>query len=406
MFVTGVGLVTPHGDDPSEVFRRLCAGESAFRKCRFEEPGRETELILARTEWDPGSELTALQMVAMDPAAQVGYAAGRRALEHSGILDRPDLLRAAGLYFGASFGGHTLSDSLGVFYGRKSRRYKPTTVARTMPNATAAHLSMANGMEGPACTYSVSCASSGTAIGEAYRAIRDGYLDCVVAGGTQSALADALLGGWEAMSVLATEHPDGPAASVRPFDRARTGFGLGEGAAVLVLECETQVEARGAEPLAEIIGYGASSDAFSLTQPAKGGQVRSMAAALTDAGVPPEAVGYVNAHATGTKVGDVVECSAIREVFGDHAATLPVSSTKSMHGHLVEAAGALEFTIAVLALVHQRIPPTANLTDPDPECDVALVRGTSLQIPDLDVVLSNSFGFGGSNVSLLARRVS
>ena len=404
VMITGMGLLSPHGDDPEDVFRRVCAGESAIRRIHLEAEGREMDALLARPEWDPAAELTPLQMVAMDPAAQMGFLAGSRALAQAGLVGAEALLRDAGLYFGASFGGASLDGVFEVFYDKKSRRVKPGSVARIMPNAVTAHLSMAHGIQGPACTYSVACATSAMAVGEAFRAIRDGYLDCAVVGGTQATATHAWISAWSTMAVLAREHPDGPEASVRPFDAARTGFALGEGAAALVLESEERARSRGAQPLAELAGYGCSSDAFNITRPSLEGQVRCMADTLADAGVAPEAVGYVNAHATATRVGDVVEIAAVKELFGDHARRLAISATKSMHGHLIEAAGALELALTVMAVRRGHLPPTANLTDPDPECDLDCVPGTGRAAPDLEWAMSNSFAFGGTNVSLLVRR--
>jgi len=205
--------------------------------------------------------------------------------------------------------------------------------------------------------------------------------------------------------VLAKEHADGPGASSRPFARDRTGFVLGEGAAVIALESEAAAQARNAAPIAEIVGYAGASDAHNLTQPAADGQVRAMRLALADAGIVPESIGYVNAHATATIAGDRIEIDAIKQVFAEHAHKLAVSATKSMHGHLVGAAGALEFAITALALNKRRVPPTANLTEPDPECDLDCVPCAGREMPDLAVALSNSFAFGGSNAVLVAKRV-
>jgi 3-oxoacyl-[acyl-carrier-protein] synthase II len=274
-----------------------------------------------------------------------------------------------------------------------------------MANAPAAHVSMRYGMRGPSLTYSIACASSAVAIGEAFRAIRDGYLDRALAGGTEAMLNDGSIVAWEALSVLATEHPDGPAASSRPFAADRSGFVLGEGSAALMLESEDAMRQRGAEPIAEIVGFGTSSDAHNLTQPAVEGQVQALRAALADAGLAPESIGYINAHATATMVGDKVEIDAIKTTFGEHAHRLAVSSTKSMHGHLVGAAGALELAITLLALKKRRLPPTANLTLPDPACDLDCVPCRGRPAPDLEYALSNSFAFGGSNAVLVARRV-
>lgn len=389
------------------MFDRVFAGESAITRVRSGQGVMAGDVLLARAQWSPDKELTAIQKVVMDPVAQMGFLAAKRALAHAGLTDAPDLLSKAGVYMGCGIGGaETYEYGYEMYYAGRARRVKPTTVPRVMPSAAAAHISMGFGIKGPSQTYSVACASSAAAIGEAYRAIRDGYLDCVIAGGTEAMLSGAVVIAWEAMGVLAKEHPDGPGASVRPFDVARTGFALAEGAGVLILESERHAQARGAARLGEIVGYGAASDAHNLTQPSRDGQVRAMRAALADGGLPPEAVGYINAHATGTQVGDAVEVQAIKEAFGAHAHSLAVSSTKSSHGHLVGAAGAVELGITLMALAQGRIPPTANLDHPDADCDLDCVPRQGRAVPGLDCAMSNSFAFGGSNVSLVVRRVA
>lgn len=403
--MTGLGLITPLGDEADAVFDAAYAGRSGIRRVRSGREGVDADVLLGIADWHPDQEITPLQKVGMDPAAQMGFLAAERALRQAGLDDAHPLLADAGVYFGCGLGGaETTEDGYLSYHTGTKRRAKPTMVPRIMPNAAAAHISMTHGIRGPSHTYSVACTSSAAAIGEAYRAIRDGYLECAVTGGTEAMLVDGVLIAWEALGVIAKEHPDGPEASVRPFDLARTGFALAEGAGALILESEAGARERGAPILGEVVGYGASSDAFNLTQPSQEGQVRAMRAALRDADLPPEAVGYVNAHATGTKIGDVVEVRAIKEAFGRHAATLAVSSTKSVHGHLVGAAGAVELALTLMTLNRGRLLPTANLTDPDPECDLDLVPLQGRPAPDVDVALSNSFGFGGSNVSLLVRR--
>jgi 3-oxoacyl-[acyl-carrier-protein] synthase II len=205
---------------------------------------------------------------------------------HAGLDGRADLLENAGACFGAGYGARSFDETSIAFHVQKTRRVKPTTIPRPMPDATAAQVSIALGVKGPTCTHNNACVSSSMAIDEAIRAIRDGYLNCVIAGGAQASLSEPVLCNWGAMAVLASEHPDGPGASVRPFDQARTGFALGEGAAVLVLECEDHAQARGAKPLAQIVGYGASSDAFNIAQPSEDGQARALIATLADAGIP------------------------------------------------------------------------------------------------------------------------
>jgi 3-oxoacyl-[acyl-carrier-protein] synthase II len=405
VFVTGIGLVTPHGSDPEAVFERLYRGESAIRKVRSGTTDFGSDALLAQSEFDPSDYIPKLQLVVMDRVSQMAAVAAHRALDESGLLANDAGPADMGVYVGCGLGGsHALQDAYRVYFERRSRRLKPATVPLIMANAPAAHISMRFGLTGPSLTYSIACASSGVAIGEAFRAVRDGYLERVIAGGAEAMLNDGSVSAWEVLGVLAREHPDGPGASSRPFARDRTGFVLGEGAAMVILESEAATAARERSPLAEIVGYGAASDASNLTQPAVDGQVRAMRAALADSGLAPESIGYVNAHATATPAGDRIEIDALKRVFGAHARRLAVSSTKSMHGHLVGAAGALEFAVTVLALGKRRVPPTANLTVPDPECDLDCVPGRGRELPDLAVAMSNSFAFGGSNAVLVARR--
>jgi len=398
-------LVSPHGDDPDEVFERLYAGESAIRKVRSGTEDSSVDVLLAMAEFDPAGTIPKTQLFLMDRNSQMAVVAAHRALTNAKLIAEDRGPAAAGIYMGCGLGGaNAMQEAYRIYYQRKSRKVKPSSVPLIMANAPASHISMRYGILGPSFTYSIACSSSAVAIGEAFRAVRDGYLDCAVAGGTESMLNDGAIVAWEALSVLAKEHPDGPAASSRPFAKDRTGFVLGEGAATLVLEEAGAARARGARPIAEIVGFGASSDAHNLTQPAVDGQVRAMRAALADARLVPEAIGYVNAHATATAAGDKIEIDALKQAFGDHARRLAVSATKSMHGHLVGAAGALEFAITLLALNKQRLPPTANLTVPDPECDLDCVPCRGRPALDLEYALSNSFAFGGSNAVLVARR--
>jgi 3-oxoacyl-[acyl-carrier-protein] synthase II len=405
VFVTGLGLVSPHGGDPGAVFERLYAGESAIRKVRSGSAEFGSDVLMAPSEFDPAGMIPKSQLFTMDRVSQMAVVAAYRALATAGLLADDRGPADAGIYMGCGLGGaQAIQDAYSTYYQRRSRKVKPTSVPLIMPNAPAAHVSMRFGILGPSLTYSIACASSAIAIGEAFRAMRDGYLDRALAGGTEAMLNDGTIVAWESLSVLAKEHPDGPAASSRPFAADRTGFVLGEGAAALVLESEEAMRAHGAQPLAEIVGYGASSDAHNLTQPALGGQVRAMRLALTDAGLEPATIGYINAHATATPVGDKVEIDAVKETFGAHAQQLAISATKSMHGHLVGAAGALELAITVLALQQRRLPPTANLTAPDPACDLDCVPCRGREAPGLEYALSNSFAFGGSNAALIVRR--
>jgi 3-oxoacyl-[acyl-carrier-protein] synthase II len=406
VFVTGLGFVSPHGEDPAAIFESICLGESAIRMVRSGTPEMGADVLLASIEFEPGDRINKVDGLFMARAAQMAVVATRNALEHSGLLVEGRGPEEAGVYMGCGLGGaEVLQHSYSIYFERRKRRGRPTTVPMIMANGPASQVCMQFGIYGPAHTYSIACASSSVAIGEAFRSIRDGYTDVVIAGGAEAMLNDGSVAAWQAVGVIAKEHQDGAGASCRPFDLERTGLVLGEGAATLILESEERALARGAECLAEIVGFGASSDAHKLTEPSVDGQERAIRNALEDAGLPAHAVGYINAHATGTPAGDPVEIEAIERAFGAAAQDVAISSTKSMHGHLVGASGALECGLTALALQQRRIPPTANLTVPDPECDLDCVSDVNREAPDLEAALSNSFAFGGSNATLVLRRV-
>jgi 3-oxoacyl-[acyl-carrier-protein] synthase II len=272
-----------------------------------------------------------------------------------------------------------------------------------MNNAAAGHISIDHGLRGPSFTYSTACSSSAIAIGEAYRAIRHGYVDAAIAGGAESLLTLGTIRAWEALRTLAVTDTQDPAASCRPFSKDRTGLVLAEGAGMLVLETLDRASRRGARIHAEVIGYGAASDASHLTRPGEEGQVRAIRLALADAGSSPDEIDYINAHGTATLAGDVIETLAIKKVFGERAAHIPVSSTKSMHGHLMGAVGAVEFIASIMAIGRGAVPPTANLRVPDPECDLDYVPNIGRPGVAVRTVMSNSFAFGGSNAVLIGR---
>ena len=405
VFITGIGLVSPHGSDPNKVFDKIYQGESAIKMIRSGTTEFGSNVLLARTEFDPTGIISKPHQVFMDRVSQMAVVAAHHALENAGLFSDGTDLSSTAVYTGCSLGGsQTIQDAYKRYFSN-NRVARPTTVPLIMPNAAAGHISMRHKLRGPSQNYSIACASSSTAIGEAFRAIRDGYQDRIVTGGTEAMLNDGSICSWEALTVLAKEHPEGAHASCRPFAKDRTGLVLGEGASILILESEAMVEKRNAEPLAEIVGFGSSSDAHNLTQPSAEGQVRAMRIAVNDAGIDSTKIGYINAHATGTGAGDKVEIDAIKLLFKDHAQNIAVSSTKSMHGHLLGAAGALEFAITVMALKNKQIPPTAHLKDQDPECDLDCVPFTGRSSPELDYALCNSFAFGGSNAVLIAKHV-
>jgi 3-oxoacyl-(acyl-carrier-protein) synthase len=405
VFITGIGIASPLGNNLPEAFERALKGDSAILSQRVGQGDRERDVIVAPADISSEEIAQSPSARTMARVSKLAVVATNHALQDANLLHADDHLRDAGMYSGCGLGGgEVLQDLYDRYLGTNPRRVKVASVPMTMSNGPAAHASIAFGIRGPTLTYSIACASSTVSLGEAFRAIADGYLSIAVAGGSESMLNDGSLSAWKALRVIADLHPDGASASCRPFDRDRTGMVMGEGAAFLVLESEASVQSRGAKPMSELIGYGTTSDGHNLTQPLSEGQVRAMSLALDCSGTPREAVGYINAHATGTAGGDPVEIKAIRDTFGSHAHRLAVSSTKGVHGHLVGATGALEAALTIAALQAGHIPPTANLTNPDPACDLDCVPLESREAPDLEYAISNSFAFGGTNASLLFRK--
>ena len=399
--VTGLGVVSAIGDGSEAFFEALVAGRSGVQLL----PGI-ADTVGASAPFAESGHFTAMEAAALDRFAQfalvaAGQAIGQAALE-AGQLHGP----RAGVYFGSGIGGAgTIEASYRALLG-PTGRVNPMSIVRTMANAGAAQISMRHGIRGPSLNYSIACASAAVAIGEAFRAIRDGYLDVAIVGGAEALLVPGIVAGWNAMRVLARPVPGAPETSCRPFSSDRTGLVLGEGAGALVLESFEHAAARGARTLAELAGYGISSDASHLTKAEPEGQALAMRAALADAGLAASQVGYVNAHGTATMVGDVAETRSIRDVFGDGAKDVAVSSTKALHGHLLGASGAVELIAALMALRTGIVPPTCHLDRPDPQCDLDYVPNVARRGVALEAVMSNSFAFGGTNAVLVARRAS
>jgi 3-oxoacyl-[acyl-carrier-protein] synthase II len=301
-------------------------------------------------------------------------------------------------------GAQTLESSFKTVYGAGEWRVRPLTVVMAMNNAAGAGVALRHGLRGPFANFATACSSSAMALGEAAQVIASGRADAMVAGGSEALLTPGTLAAWQALRTLAPADAADASASCKPFDKRRAGLVLGEGAAAFVLEDEERARRRGARIHALITGYGNTCDAAHLSRPDRDGQVRAMREALREAGLEPPAIGYLNAHGTATAVGDVVEAEAVNEVFGAAAATLPVSSTKSLHGHLLGGAGALEFAATLLALEQGVLPPTAFLEQPDPACRLRHVAQRAERGEPPRAAMSNSFAFGGSNVVLLAER--
>jgi nodulation protein E len=329
----------------------------------------------------------------LDRFAQFAVISAREAVTDAAIEWTPELRESSAVITGSCVGGQESEDLSYVdVYKLGRNRVHPLTIPRIMANAGASHISMEFGITGPGFTFSTACSSSAHAIGHAFWMVRSGAIELALAGGSEAPFSFGILKAWEAMRVVS---PD----TCRPFSRDRTGMVLGEGAATLVLEPLERAQARGAHVYAELVGFGMSSDASHITQPSADGAARAMRAALRDAGAQPDQIDYINAHGTATQVNDATETQAIRAVFGPHAGRIGVSSTKSMHGHALGAAGALEAAATILALDRAILPPTANFREPDPECDLDIIANVA-RVTDRTFALSNSFAFGGLNAVL------
>jgi 3-oxoacyl-[acyl-carrier-protein] synthase II len=406
--VTGLGLVGPFGSSPDATFDRLMAGESAIR-AYLPEPSLLKAAVPAVCcdSFDAEAVVGRSTAYMTDRYAQLGLAAAMAAWQDAGLrCDSPpkELLRGA-VCWGTALGGtRSVEQAYFDFLQRGRGRASPLLIVMGMHNAAAAHIAMRLGLGGSVTTTSVACASSAIALGEALRTIRHGEAEVVVAGGSEAALTSGILLAWDAMRVLARGDGDAVSSACRPFHARRSGLVLGEGGAALVLEPYERAEQRGARIYAELAGYGASCDHHHLAQPLASGQMRALRGALNDAGLATDDIDYVNSHGTGTIEGDPIEVDALRQVFGPHAGSVAVSSTKSMLGHMLGATGAVEALITVLALARQQVPPTAHLDTVDPACaGVRHVAGVG-QTQALRAALSSSFAFGGSNAVLAFRR--
>jgi 3-oxoacyl-[acyl-carrier-protein] synthase II len=407
--VTGMGMVTALGNDVASSWEGLLAGRSGIRTIESFDPSRLTVRIAAEVQdFDSSHVLDRKDQRRTDRYIQFGLVAAREAMDQAGLPARleGDLAERTGAILGTGLGGvGTLNDGFTINALRGPDRISPFLIPMGIPNVGAGQIAISYGMTGPNFATVSACATGGHAIGEASETIRRDDADIMLAGGSEACIFEVLIGGFAAMRALSTRNDD-PAAASRPFDTGRDGFVCGEGAGVLVLEELEHAQARGATPLAELVGYGATADASHITLPAPGGigAVRAARRALVKAGLKPEDVQHVNAHATSTPEGDKAELQAIKTIFGDHAGSLNVTANKSMIGHTLGAAGAIEAITTVLAIREGRVPPTINLTDPDPEAEGLDLTPNSAEAQDIRVALSNSFGFGGQNTALVFSR--
>jgi len=404
--VTGLGMVSPFGGDAPDFFEHMLAGESAIRL--YEHPTSPSRLVqpaVTCPQFDAEKTLGHAITHLTDRYSQLGVAAAFSAWDDAGLERQSADAQEYGVSWGTGTGGMlTYEKGYGDIYLRGKQRVSPLSVPMAMNNAAASHIAMAIGLGGACLTYSVACASSTISIGEAFRRIQRGESAVMLAGGSESPLAFTIMRAWEAMRVVASGDADTAYRACRPFQQGRTGLVLGEGAAALVLEDWEHAQQRGARIYCELAGFGQSCDHSHLVRPNAQGQSRAIQAALREAELAPEQVGYVNAHGTATPEGDPTEITALKQVFGDHAEHLAVSATKSMHGHSLGATGAIEALITVLALSRQAIPPTAHLEQVAQDClGVRHVMGSALRDLPIQAALSNSFAFGGSNAVLAFR---
>lgn len=406
--VTGVGLVTPLGTGTEKTWEGLIAGRSGVGPItRFDASGHAAQIAAEVKDFQPDDYFDRKQAKNLDHFVQYAIAASEMAVQDSGLIVTEENAERVGVITGCGMGGlPTIEQYHGVLMEKGPKRITPFFIPRVIPNMPSGHISMRVGAKGPNLALSTACAAGTHGVGEAYRHILHGDCDVAITGGAESVVCPLAVGGFSSMKALSTRN-DAPEKASRPFDRNRDGFIIAEGAGMLVLEELEHAKARGAEIYAEVIGYGLSSDAYHIAAPPDNGEggARCMAMALRDAGINPTEVDYINAHGTSTPLNDKCETSAIKSVFGDHAYKMMISSTKSMTGHMLGGAGGIESVFLAMTLDRGIVPPTMNLEEPDPDCDLDYVPNVAREAK-ITTGLSNSFGFGGTNAVVVMRKFS
>ena len=402
--ITGIGVFASTGKNADSFHETLVQGRSAIRRIQQFDPSQLSVQIGAEVpDYDPLQYFPAKRLDLLDRFSQFALIAAKEAMNSSGLQLRDEERPRFGVVTGTGMGGaQTFESGYFKLFAEHVTRLHPFTIPKIMHNAATSQICMEFGAQGPALTTATACSSSGHAIGEAFHLIKFGMADVMLTGGTESPLTFGMIRSWESVRVLATGNGD-PSRACRPFSLDREGLVMGEGAAMLLLEELEHAQQRGARIYAEIAGFGLSSDASHITQPSIDGPARAVRMALAEAGVNPEEVDYINAHGTGTRLNDITETQVIKEVFGGHARKVAISSTKSMHGHVMGSTGAIELAATVQAIERGVVPPTANYTQPDPECDLDYVPNQAREMP-VRVAISNSFAFGGLNAVLLVRK--
>ena len=405
--VTGLGIISPLGNSVSEAWDRALAGTPGVSRITRFDPARLASQIAGEVKgFDVAPYMSPKEARRMDIFIQYGMAAGLQAWREAALEVTPQNAERVGVNFGSGIGGLPLIEAMhDELKANGPRRISPFFIPGSIINMTAGLLSIAVGAKGPNLAIVTACTTSTHCIGEAAKSIRYGDADVMIAGGSEATVTELAIGGFASARALSTRNDD-PAGASRPWDKDRDGFVLGEGAGALVLEEYEHAKARGAKIYGELVGYGVSADAHHMTAPPDDGDggFRAMRNALKDAGLEPAAVDYINAHGTSTPLGDLAETLAIKKLLGARAASVAVNSTKSMTGHLLGAAGAVEALFSILALRDQVSPPTINLRTPDPQCDLDYVPNEKRRMP-IRVALSNSFGFGGTNGTLIFKQL-
>ena len=404
--VTGLGMLSSLGLSVDETWPRLLAGENGIDTIgRFDASGFPCSIASEIKNFDPTQFLSAKEAKRMDRFIQFGVTAATEAIKDSGLEVTDKNAERIGVYIGSGIGGvETIEKTTALFHESGHRKVSPFYIPMSIINMVSGNVSIMYGMKGPNLSVVTACTTGTHAIGDAGRFIEYGDADVMIAGGAEAAITHTSMAGFGIARALSRRNDD-PAHASRPWDSGRDGFVMGEGAGVVVLEELEFARKRGANIYAELSGFGMSSDGYHITRPAPGGDgaARCMNSALKNSAINPDEVNYINAHGTSTPLGDIAETLAIKSSFADHANSLAISSTKSMIGHLLGAAGGVEAVSTILSLHHQAIPPTINLTDPDPECDLDYVPNTARDAK-IDVALSNSFGFGGTNGTIVFSR--
>ena len=408
VFVSGYGAVSPVGLTSKSTWENLCDGVSGIDHiASFDTEGYETTFAAEITDFDPDQYVGRKQARRMDRFVQLAAASSLEALENSGLKINSSNCNRISVMIASGIGGIiTLSNQIGVLENRGPSRVSPFLVPMMLPDMASGQVSMLTGAKGPNYSTVSACASGTDSIGMAFEAIRRGDVDAVIAGAAEAAICPVGVAGFNACQALSKRNDD-PKSASRPFDTDRDGFVLGEGAGILVVENQSSMEKRGGTPIAELVGYGSTADAYHITQPGPEGEggARAMNKALSQAEMQPEEVDYINAHGTSTPLNDKFETMAMKTVFEEYAYQVNISSTKSMTGHLLGASGALEAVVSVMAIENDRIPPTINLEQPDPECDLNYTPNKKLD-KRINASMNNSFGFGGHNASLIFQKVS